>query len=43
MLYEVITLDNKDSKDYFDTYITLEKSSIVKKEEISEDARNNFV
>ncbi len=31
-------LDNKDSKDYFDTYITLEKSSIVKKEEISEDA-----
>jgi hypothetical protein len=29
--------ENKDSKDYFDTYITLEKSSIVSKADISEE------
>lgn len=31
-------LDNKDSEDYFDTYITLERSNIVEKDKISEDA-----
>jgi len=30
-------LENKDSKDYFDTYITLEKSTIKSKDGISED------
>lgn len=30
--------NNKDSEDYFDTYITLERSSIVSKSNISEDA-----
>ena len=30
--------DNKDSKDYFDTYITLERSDIVSKDKISNDA-----
>ncbi|MCQ0110974.1 LipL32 family surface lipoprotein [Zhouia amylolytica] len=34
-------LDNKDSKDYFDTYITLERSSILKKEDISTEAVAN--
>ena len=31
-------VDNKDSKDYFDTYITLERSDIVSKDKISNDA-----
>ncbi|MCH8905424.1 MAG: Lipl32 family lipoprotein [Bacteroidetes bacterium] len=31
-------LENKDSKDYFDTYITLEKSTIVSKDDISDEA-----
>lgn len=30
--------DNKDSKDYFDTYITLERSDIVSKDKISAEA-----
>ncbi|UNY99844.1 Lipl32 family lipoprotein [Zhouia spongiae] len=34
-------LDNKDSKDYFDTYITLERSDILKKEDISTEAVAN--
>lgn len=29
-------LDNKDSEDYFDTYITLERSTIVSKDNITE-------
>ena len=29
--------ENADSKDYFDTYITLERSTIFKKEDISEE------
>ena len=31
-------LDNKDSKDYFDTYITLERSSIVRIEDITNES-----
>lgn len=34
-------LDNKNSKDYFDTYITLERSDIISKENISADAVAN--
>ncbi|MCF8224823.1 MAG: Lipl32 family lipoprotein [Bacteroidales bacterium] len=34
-------LDNKDSEDYFDTYITLERSDIVQKDKISEEAVEN--
>lgn len=30
-------IDNKDSKDYFDTYITLERSNIISKDKISAD------
>lgn len=33
--------ENAKSKDYFDTYITLERSDIVSKENISEDAVKN--
>ena len=32
---------NKDSKDYFDTYITLERSTIFKKEDITVDGAKN--
>lgn len=32
---------NKDSKDYFDTYITLERSDIITKSSISEDGVKN--
>jgi hypothetical protein len=34
-------IDNKDSKDYFDTYITLERSTIISKDNITEDALAN--
>lgn len=34
-------LANKDSKDYFDTYITLERSNIVSKDKISEEGIAN--
>jgi len=34
-------VENKDSKDYFDTYITLERSTIISKDDISEEGIAN--